>query len=84
MTSPDGRRMIRLGLGGVALSFVGVSSVENRRLAQSMQTQYGTDWVYQWLRHRAVVTGNTALRKWAELIHNQQDSGHETPEERVA
>ncbi len=67
--SPDGRRFVNLGLGGVALSFVGVSSVEHRLLAQSMQLQYGPAWVYEWLRYRSTLTTNPALAQWAELYH---------------
>ena len=69
--SPDGRRFITLGLGGVALSFVGVSSVENRLLAQSMQGKFGSDWVAEWLRYRAAFTGNPALAQWAERYRRE-------------
>ncbi len=70
VSSADGRRLVTLGIGAAALSFVGVSSVENRRLAQSMQERYGADWVYEWLRLRAASTGTPALLDWAALYQN--------------
>lgn len=71
VTSPLGRRMIRLGIGAVAKSFVGVSSIEERREAEKMQEMYQQDWVYEWLRHRSRTLNNSVLGKWAEHYRKQ-------------
>ena len=52
--SPDGRRLITLGLGGVALSFVGVSGREEFQLAQEVIDHYGDRWQPEWLRTRGL------------------------------
>lgn len=74
VSSPDGRRMVTLGIGPAAMSFVGVSSVENRLLAQAMQERFGLDWVQEWLRLRGKNMGKPALLKWAELYENAQSA----------
>lgn len=70
-TSPVGKRTISLGIGGVAMSFVGVSSVELRKKAQLFQKEYGDGWVVEWLRWRASTTENAALREWADFYAKQ-------------
>ncbi len=52
VVSPTGRRLIALGLGRVALSFVGVSSREERQAAIETMDRSGDDWVVEWLRSR--------------------------------
>jgi type IV secretion system protein VirB4 len=64
--SPLGQRVITLGLGGVAKSFVAVSGVEIRLQAEEFQRRFGSRWVYEWLRMRASSTGDVALAQWAE------------------
>jgi type IV secretion system protein VirB4 len=71
VTSPLGRRMVRLGIGAVAKSFVGVSSIEERSEAEKIQEMYGEGWVYEWLRHRSRLLSNPTLGKWAEHYHKQ-------------
>ncbi len=59
-TSVLGKRLIDLGLGQVALSFVGVDSEADRCLVDTLIHQYGGDqWVYHWLLQRG-------LPEWAE------------------
>ncbi len=58
-TSASGKRLIELGLGKVALSFVGVDSEADRRLVDDLITQHGAQWVYHWLLQRG-------LREWAD------------------
>ncbi len=52
--SPLGRRLIDLGLGPVALSFVGAASPEELREARALQVAHGTDWPAAWLSARGV------------------------------
>jgi type IV secretion system protein VirB4 len=59
VASPVGRRLISLGLGGVALSFVGISGREERQGAEEILDLYGEDWQAEWLRLRG-------LPEWAE------------------
>ena len=67
VVSPIGRRLIALGLGGVALSFVGVSSREERQLAEDIMDQYGETWPIQWLRMRG-------LEDWAAFLQHDLNS----------
>ncbi len=52
VTSPSGNRLIDLGLGKLALSFVGVDSSDDRKQIDKLIEQYGEGWVYHWLIHR--------------------------------
>ena len=71
-TSPMGKRLVGLGLGPVTLSFVGVSSVEDRQQAEETIEKYGDAWAPAWLRMRAGLTGSTSLRDWAGNLERQQ------------
>lgn len=53
--SPLGRRMIALGMGKVALSFVGVNGKEERQAAEVFRTEHGERWQAEWLRSRGLV-----------------------------
>lgn len=64
VVSPVGRRLIALGLGGVALSFVGISGREDRQLAEDVIDQYGGRWQAEWLRMRG-------LGDWADYYDQQ-------------
>jgi type IV secretion system protein TrbE len=68
ITSPLGRRLIGLGIGGVAMSFVGVSSVEQRNAAIQLMAKYPDTWQSEWLRERAFTTNSPMLREWAGLL----------------
>ncbi len=52
--STAGRRMINLGLGSVALSFVGASGKEDIARARQLIEQYGDEWPAHWMRERGV------------------------------
>jgi type IV secretion system protein TrbE len=71
MVSPLGRRLISLGIGGVALSYVGVSSVEQRKAAEQMMDAYPETWQAEWLRNRAFQTSTPVLREWAGLLESE-------------
>ncbi|MGC0153564.1 hypothetical protein ACPRNU_13965 [Chromobacterium vaccinii] len=52
--SEYGRKLFRLALGPVALSFVGASGKEDIKLCRRLMTQYQDGWVEEWLRRRNV------------------------------
>jgi type IV secretion system protein VirB4 len=52
--SPLGRRMFSLGLGPLALSFVGASGQKDLRLARQLIALHGGEWPAQWLRQRGL------------------------------
>jgi type IV secretory pathway VirB4 component len=60
VTSPDGKRMISLELGRVALSFLAASSDADRALVDTLQAREGKRWPAVWLRLRG-------LGDWADL-----------------
>ena len=57
--SPKGRRLFSLGLGPVALSFVGASGAEDLTRVRELKERYGREWPAQWLQERE-------LSDWAE------------------
>jgi len=52
--SPLGRRMISLGLGKVALSFVGVNGADQRKVAERLMEEYPNRWQSEWLKARGL------------------------------
>ena len=52
--SPLGRRLIDLGLGPLALSFVGASGREDLQLCRGLIEANPSDWPAEWLRSRAL------------------------------
>jgi type IV secretion system protein TrbE len=52
--SPLGRRMISLGLGRVALSFVGVNGVDKRKEVEKLMEAYPDRWPGEWLKARGL------------------------------
>ena len=52
VVSPEGRRLVALGLGQVALSFVGVNSPEERKKVEELIKAFPRTWQAEWLRHR--------------------------------
>jgi type IV secretion system protein VirB4 len=52
VVSPEGRRLISLGLGGVALAFVGVNSPDDRKKAEEVMRTHPRTWQAEWLRQR--------------------------------
>lgn len=59
----DGRRMFELGLGKVALAFVGVSGKDQMLHVRALKTTYGQEWVYHYLQERGVP------QDWANYWH---------------
>ena len=52
--SPLGRRLIDLGLGPIALSFVGASGREELQHARALMDSHGRDWPAEWLASRGL------------------------------
>lgn len=53
-TSSEGRRLFRLGLGPIALSFVAVSDKETLAHLKQLKQAHGSAWPKQWLQQRGV------------------------------
>lgn len=70
VVSPIGRRMIALGLGGVALSFVGVNGREERQQLEDVIEIHGKQWPAEWLRMRG-------LPEWAAYLEEKYTVGGE-------
>ena len=51
-TSPGGQRLLDLGMGPVALSFVGASGKDDLATIRSLEDTYGSDWPAEWLWQR--------------------------------
>jgi len=54
MVSPEGRRLFNMELGPVALSFAGVSGVEDLEAIKQCREQHGEKWPEAWLKQRGV------------------------------
>ena len=63
--SPMGRRLISLGIGRVALSWVGVNGREERQLVESVMEKFPDSWRSEWLRLRG-------LSKWADYLDRME------------
>jgi type IV secretion system protein VirB4 len=67
--SPEGRRVIALGLGEVALSFVGVNAPDERRKIESLIKDFPRTWQGEWLRQR----GRSDWADWWREIEGVND-----------
>lgn len=61
VVSKLGRRMVDLGLGKVALAWVGVNGREERQIVESVQEEYPDSWRTEWLKLKG-------LPKWADYL----------------
>ncbi|GBR16757.1 transport secretion system IV VirB4 protein [Asaia spathodeae NBRC 105894] len=52
VSSPDGKRLIDLGLGPLTLSFVGAGSLENISEIKKLRVEHGDSWPLTWARRR--------------------------------
>jgi type IV secretion/conjugal transfer VirB4 family ATPase len=75
VTSPRGRRLIELGLGDVALSFLatpaGSTADDTRRHLTMLSIAHGVDWPATWLDERGLSDWATRLRAFIELYQNE-------------
>ena len=68
VVSKLGRRLVDLGVGKVALAWVGVNGREERQIAEAVMEQFGDGWRAEWLRLRS-------LEKWAEYLRSLEKRG---------
>lgn len=54
LMNADGRRMFQLGLGKIALAFVGVSGKDQMLQVRELKVRYGSHWVYHYLQGRGI------------------------------
>jgi type IV secretion system protein VirB4 len=66
VVSKLGRRLVNLGIGKVALSWVGVNGREERQIVESVVEQYPDSWRAEWLRLKG-------LAQWAEFYGSLED-----------
>ncbi len=71
--SPQGRRLIDLGLGRVALSWVGVNGNEERKTVERVIDEHPNTWRAEWLRLKG-------LSDWAEYL-SRLETENETEED---
>jgi type IV secretion/conjugal transfer VirB4 family ATPase len=72
LVSPLGRRLVDLGVGKVALSWVGVNGREERQVVESVMEQFPDTWRSEWLRIKG-------LGNWADYfssLEEQQEVFH--------
>ncbi|MCL2010490.1 MAG: hypothetical protein FWG71_08090, partial [Synergistaceae bacterium] len=67
VVSPVGRRLFELGLGPVALSFVGAGSKEDIARIDGLIADHGDEWPYHWLRMRGLRPEADAWLKGHEM-----------------
>jgi len=63
-TSPLGKRLFELGLGPVALSFLGAGSREELVAARALMARFPDTWPAEWLRRRSL---SEAAAQWMDL-----------------
>jgi type IV secretion system protein VirB4 len=68
VVSPEGRRLISLGLGGVALAFVGVNGQEERDRVDAIIAAHPENWRGCWLREH----GLSDWAEWFEELEAEQ------------
>jgi type IV secretion/conjugal transfer VirB4 family ATPase len=67
VTSPDGKRLISLELGRVAMAFITASSDRDRARVDHLAHLYPDSWQSHWLRERGV-------NDWADLLDEVRES----------
>ncbi|MBV8141344.1 MAG: TraM recognition domain-containing protein [Verrucomicrobia bacterium] len=70
MTSNLGRRLVDLGVGRVALSWVGVNGREERKLVETMIGRHSHGWRTEWLRLKG-------LHEWANYLGSLENENEE-------
>jgi type IV secretion/conjugal transfer VirB4 family ATPase len=66
--SPQGQRLFDLGLGPVALSFIGASGKEDLGMVRQLQATFGDDWPAEWLWMRGQ---QNAAARWLGGVDDQ-------------
>jgi type IV secretion system protein VirB4 len=70
VVSKLGRRLVDLGVGKVALAWVGVNGREERQVVENVMEQFGDAWRTEWLCRRG-------LQKWADYLRSLEERGEE-------
>ena len=73
--SPDGRRVFNLGLGPVALAFVGASSGDELAKVEQLKALYGRQWPAEWLEYRGLSDWAEEWRKLDVEMHSEGTGG---------
>jgi len=66
VVSKLGRRLVDLGVGKVALSWVGVNGREERQMVESVMDQFPDTWRSEWLRLKG-------SPKWADYLASKEE-----------
>jgi type IV secretion system protein VirB4 len=74
VVSKLGRRLVDLGVGRVALSWVGVNGREERQLVESVMEQFPDVWRSEWLRLRG-------LANWSDYLDRMEGFSEQQREE---
>jgi len=74
VVSKLGRRLVDLGVGRVALSWVGVNGREERQLVESVIEQFPDVWRSEWLRLRG-------MPNWADYLDRMEGLSEQKKEE---
>jgi type IV secretion system protein VirB4 len=74
VVSTLGRRLVNLGIGKVALSWVGVNGREERQIVESVMDQYPDSWRTEWLRLKR-------LPQWAQYYQSLEETVAEQNED---
>jgi type IV secretion system protein VirB4 len=71
-----GRRLVNLGMGKVALAWVGVNGREERQVVEDVMDRFGDSWRAEWLRLKG-------LAEWADYFEALESMAvpEPTPEE---
>ncbi len=75
--SPDGKRVFNLGLGPVALAFVGASSGEELAKVEELKKIYGREWPARWLEYRGLPDWAEEWRKLDKKMHSRGEEEEE-------
>jgi len=67
IVSKLGRRLVDLGLGKVALAWVGVNGREERQIVEAVMEQFPESWRQEWLRLKG-------LPQWAEYLGSLEEA----------
>ena len=74
VVSKLGRRLVDLGVGRVALSWVGINGREERQLVESVMEQFPDVWRSEWLRLRG-------LANWSDYLDRMEGFSEQQKEE---
>ena len=67
IVSKLGRRLVDLGIGKVALAWVGVNGREERQIVEAVMEQFPDTWRLEWLRLKG-------LPQWAEYFKSLEEA----------